>query len=213
MSCYASIPNDIWSLGVILVNLTCGRNPWKRASIEDPTFRAYLKDPYFLKSILPLSNEMIYVLSRIFECDPAKRIPLPELRRLVLDCPRFTMTPVTPWVSHGPQTFDVVNPQAPASVPVQPLMAPHASNTSSDASSHYSDFSDVASVGTSLTEDCSDFDALSAVPSAAGFCPDKEDDKDATSPSNLDQVDFPPNPDDLVMPTLPMSFGSAVPVC
>lgn len=213
MSCYASIPNDIWSLGVILVNLTCGRNPWKRASIEDPTFCAYLKDPYFLKSILPLSNEMIYVLSRIFECDPAKRIPLPELRRLVLDCPQFTMTPVTPWVSHGPQTFEMVDPQVPASVPAQPLMAPHASNTSSDASSHYSDFSDVASDGTSLTEDCSDFDALSAVPSAAGFGPDKEDDKDSLPPTNPDQVNFGPNPDDLVMPTLPMSFGSAVPVC
>lgn len=41
MSCYMSAANDVWSLGVILVNLTCGRNPWKRASMEDSTFQAY----------------------------------------------------------------------------------------------------------------------------------------------------------------------------
>jgi serine/threonine protein kinase len=57
-ACYASAPNDIWSLGVILVNLTCGRNPWKRASPEDSTFRAYLKDSKFLRTILPLSPEL-----------------------------------------------------------------------------------------------------------------------------------------------------------
>jgi hypothetical protein len=81
----------VWSLGVILVNLTCGRNPWKRASTEDTTFRAYLKDPEFLRSILPVSPELNVILHRIFECDPYKRITIPELRRLILECPRFTM--------------------------------------------------------------------------------------------------------------------------
>lgn len=75
---------------MILVNLTCGRNPWKRASTEDTTFRAYLKDPEFLRTILPVSPELNAILRRIFECDPAKRITIPELRRLILDCPRFT---------------------------------------------------------------------------------------------------------------------------
>lgn len=89
-SCYASGPNDVWSLGVILVNLTCGRNPWKRASVEDPTFRAYLKDSRFLSSILPLSPELDRILRRIFECNPARRITIPELRKLILRCPRFT---------------------------------------------------------------------------------------------------------------------------
>jgi serine/threonine protein kinase len=96
-SCYASAPNDVWSLGVILVNLTCGRNPWKRASFEDSTFRAYMKDPKFLQSILPLSPELDSILKRIFEFNPAKRITIPELRDLIVRCPRFTsaksMTP------------------------------------------------------------------------------------------------------------------------
>jgi serine/threonine protein kinase len=96
MSCYISAANDVWSLGVILVNLTCGRNPWKCASIEDSTFRAYLKDPYFLKTILPLSTEMNCILSRIFERDPAKRLTIPELRDLIVECPRFTITPMAP---------------------------------------------------------------------------------------------------------------------
>lgn len=76
---------------MILVNLTCGRNPWKRASTEDTTFRAYLKDPEFLRSILPVSPELNVILHRIFECDPYKRITIPELRQLILECPRFTM--------------------------------------------------------------------------------------------------------------------------
>jgi serine/threonine protein kinase len=89
-SCYASAPNDVWSLGVILVNLTCGRNPWKRASFEDSTFRAYMKDPKFLRSILPLSTELDSILKRIFEFNPAKRITIAELRDLIVRCPRFT---------------------------------------------------------------------------------------------------------------------------
>jgi serine/threonine protein kinase len=91
-SCYASAPNDVWSLGVILVNLTCGRNPWKRASFEDSTFRAYMKDPKFLRSILPLSPELDSILKRIFEFNPAKRITIAELRDLIMRCPRFTAT-------------------------------------------------------------------------------------------------------------------------
>lgn len=89
-SCYASAPNDVWSLGVILVNLTCGRNPWKRASFEDSTFRAYMKDPKFLRSILPISQELDSILRHIFEFNPAKRITIPELRELIMRCPRFT---------------------------------------------------------------------------------------------------------------------------
>lgn len=91
-SCYASAPNDVWSLGVILVNLTCGRNPWKRASFEDSTFRAYMKDPKFLRSILPISMELDAILRRIFEFNPVKRITIPELREMILRCPSFNAT-------------------------------------------------------------------------------------------------------------------------
>jgi serine/threonine protein kinase len=92
-SCYASAPNDVWSLGVILVNLTCGRNPWKRASPSDSTFRAYLKDPRMLRTILPLTSELDFILRLIFECNPQKRIAIPELRSRIMACHRFTTGP------------------------------------------------------------------------------------------------------------------------
>ncbi|OAC97832.1 hypothetical protein MUCCIDRAFT_122503, partial [Mucor lusitanicus CBS 277.49] len=39
--CYSTQKNDIWSLGVILINLTAGRNPWKQATVKNATFAAY----------------------------------------------------------------------------------------------------------------------------------------------------------------------------
>lgn len=93
---------------MILVNLTCGRNPWKRASTEDATFRAYLKDPKFLKTILPLSPELDSILRRIFECDPLKRITIPELRKLIIQCGRFTVQPST--LPPSPPAEEVVIP-------------------------------------------------------------------------------------------------------
>lgn len=76
----------------MLVNLTCGRNPWKRASFEDSTFRAFMKDPKFLRTILPISLELDALLQRIFEFNPAKRATIPEIRELVLRCSTFTAT-------------------------------------------------------------------------------------------------------------------------
>jgi serine/threonine protein kinase len=78
---------------VILVNLTCGRNPWKQASVEDSTYRAYTRNQDFLKTILPLSDELNDVLGRIFTRNPEQRITLSELRIRILACPRFTIQP------------------------------------------------------------------------------------------------------------------------
>ena len=90
---YYCAPNDVWSLGVVLVNLTCGRNPWKQASQEDSTYRAFTRSPGFLKTILPLSDELNDILSRIFTPNPEQRITLPELKARILSCSRFTETP------------------------------------------------------------------------------------------------------------------------
>lgn len=113
---YLCAPNDVWSLGVILVNLTCRRNPWKLASPEDASYRAFTYNPEFLKTILPISDELNQILGRIFTHDPAHRITLPELRKAILGCPRFTNRPLSEDVA--PQvlqdefcnTFDQVAP-------------------------------------------------------------------------------------------------------
>jgi len=90
---YYCAPNDVWSLGVVLVNLTCGRNPWKQASQEDSTYRAFTRSQGFLKTILPLSDELNDILSRIFTPNPEQRITLPELKARILSCTRFTEAP------------------------------------------------------------------------------------------------------------------------
>lgn len=88
-------PNDVWSLGVILVNLTCGRNPWKQASFQDSTYRAYAGSKDFLKTILPLSEELNDILGRIFNPIPEQRITLPELRTRIMACSQFTVPPMS----------------------------------------------------------------------------------------------------------------------
>lgn len=87
---YKSAPNDVWSLGVILINLTAGRNPWKQASVKDDTFNAYLQNPDFLLSILPITTELNEIIKRIFCINPDKRIRLHELRRQIASCRHFT---------------------------------------------------------------------------------------------------------------------------
>ncbi|KAG6018767.1 hypothetical protein E4U41_003604 [Claviceps citrina] len=88
---YMCAPNDVWSLGVILVNLTCGRNPWKQASFHDSTYRAYTLSQDFLKTILPLTDELNDILARIFNPNPELRITLPELRCRIMACAQFTV--------------------------------------------------------------------------------------------------------------------------
>lgn len=76
--------NDIWSLGIILLNLITGRNPWKSASADDCTFQAYLKDPVrFLPTVLPISDEVNALLVRTLEVDWRHRITLREMRQAV----------------------------------------------------------------------------------------------------------------------------------
>ncbi|PWN45848.1 kinase-like protein, partial [Ceraceosorus guamensis] len=87
---YDTAANDVWSLGVILVNLICGRNPWKQACPGDETFREYLRNPDFLQDILPISDETNKLLKRIFTIREEWRCTLPELRKMVANISRFT---------------------------------------------------------------------------------------------------------------------------
>lgn len=106
---YRCAPNDIWSLGVILVNLTCGRNPWKQASSEDSTYKAFTRNRDFLKTILPLSDELNVILGMIFERNPENRITVSELKQRIMACSRF---------SAPPQQLLPTPPTSPRSAPV-----------------------------------------------------------------------------------------------
>jgi serine/threonine protein kinase len=89
---YRCAPNDIWSLGIILVNLTCSRNPWKQASAEDSTYKAFTRNPDFLKTILPLSDELNDILGMIFERNPERRINIRDLKERIRNCRQFSVS-------------------------------------------------------------------------------------------------------------------------
>lgn len=68
---------DVWSLGIILINLTCIRNPWLKAhQTEDNTFNYFTRDSNILKKILPVSDQLYGLLSRILQLNPYNRIDI-----------------------------------------------------------------------------------------------------------------------------------------
>ncbi|KAJ7634858.1 kinase-like domain-containing protein [Roridomyces roridus] len=87
---YSPMFNDIWSLGIVLLNLTTGRNPWKAALLSDSTFCAYLNNPAeFLTTVLPISMELNDVLARMLDLDWRRRMTIPELRIALEDVTHF----------------------------------------------------------------------------------------------------------------------------
>jgi serine/threonine protein kinase len=92
LTSYSTAANDVWSLGVILVNLICGRNPWKQACPADDTFREYLRNPDFLKEILPISDGINSILKRVFTFRAEARCTIADLRRMVRGVDRLTAT-------------------------------------------------------------------------------------------------------------------------
>ena len=134
---YSTRSNDIWSLGVILVNLTCGRNPWRQACPNDETFRAYVHNPEFLRTILPISHQTNHILKGLFALDPRDRLSLRDLRSLVSQVSTFTMTDDELRTAHSAARAAAaavgVRPAEPAPVPapapvhhvaVQPVPVP-----------------------------------------------------------------------------------------
>lgn len=82
--------NDVWSLGIILLNLATGRNPWKTATTDDLTFQAYLRDPLnFFPSVLPISSEINDILLQMLHINWRQRITLSELRQQMEDITTF----------------------------------------------------------------------------------------------------------------------------
>ncbi|KAI3627288.1 Serine/threonine protein kinase [Malassezia furfur] len=102
ISHYNTAANDVWSLGVILINLICGRNPWKQATMKDEIFREYVRDPDYLLKILPISPETNAVLKRIFTLRPELRCSIRDLRRWVHAIPRLRATPLDIWLRQHP---------------------------------------------------------------------------------------------------------------
>lgn len=150
-------PNDVWSLGVILVNLTCGRNPWKQASVQDSTYRAFSRSPDFLKTILPVTDDLNDILGRIFHANPDNRITLSELRERILACNRLTV-PTAAAMSvppSPPATPEHVAPQY--VIPSQDAMVDFDNGSPLSPVSTFSDEGSLTSSGSTIDDLDEDF--------------------------------------------------------
>ncbi|EKM59907.1 uncharacterized protein PHACADRAFT_63255, partial [Phanerochaete carnosa HHB-10118-sp] len=78
---YSPRCSDIWSLGIILINILTARNPWQLAHpARDEGFALYLHDrAAFLTRILALSDEAAALLARILDPNPPTRMTLRQM--------------------------------------------------------------------------------------------------------------------------------------
>ncbi|KAI9598274.1 kinase-like domain-containing protein, partial [Syncephalis fuscata] len=64
---------DIWALGVLLINMLSGRNPWGSAHYADAAFQIYLNRPEALRETFNLSEDGWYIIKRMLAIDPYER--------------------------------------------------------------------------------------------------------------------------------------------
>ncbi|KAK7061825.1 Serine/threonine protein kinase [Favolaschia claudopus] len=89
---YSCRHSDIWALGVILTNLTCGRAPWRFANLEDECYLSYLANSDFLLHSLPISKETNAILKSCFQLHPIARPSIGQIRAAVLKTDTFFLT-------------------------------------------------------------------------------------------------------------------------
>ncbi|KAL9031196.1 MAG: hypothetical protein Q9196_000760 [Gyalolechia fulgens] len=81
--------SDIWSLGVILINLVCHRYPWTRATNTDDGYVQYWQSGQSLSVALNFSPHLDPILNSIFQHDPKDRVSIFELRKKIVECSEF----------------------------------------------------------------------------------------------------------------------------
>ncbi|KAJ3204584.1 hypothetical protein HDU67_009410, partial [Dinochytrium kinnereticum] len=87
---YNPAANDVWALGVILLNLLFGKNPWFEAFPTDAIFSAFSgPNPNILRQQFDLSPHFDAVLRRCFDLDPRRRCSITDLKIMVDSLPRF----------------------------------------------------------------------------------------------------------------------------
>ncbi|KAI5966473.1 SKS1 [Candida pseudojiufengensis] len=97
-----TLAGDIWSLGILFINITCSRNPWPIASFNESSinhnssnsndvFTNYIlyNDKKILSSILPISYQFNLLLNKIFKLNPNDRINLSSLYNEIINCDFF----------------------------------------------------------------------------------------------------------------------------
>ncbi|KAJ3287441.1 hypothetical protein HK104_008575 [Borealophlyctis nickersoniae] len=87
---YATAPNDVWALGVMLINILTSQNPWVEPIATDPLYAAYTGgEPDTFKSQFGFSDELDKILHRIFDVVPSRRPTVQQFKSAVCDITRF----------------------------------------------------------------------------------------------------------------------------
>ncbi|OCH87827.1 kinase-like protein, partial [Obba rivulosa] len=86
---YSTRQSDMWSLGIILVNIIASCYPWHKAEVEDISFSEFLDDPCSFYDRLPISRGAREILERVFRMHPVARITIPKLREAILNVDSF----------------------------------------------------------------------------------------------------------------------------
>ncbi|CAO3594755.1 unnamed protein product [Absidia cylindrospora] len=79
---YDAAASDVWSLGILLLALMYGRNPWQEANLADPAFAEFKRHPGMLnKQLFPtMSNEVASFLQHsVLNIDPAQRLCVSDM--------------------------------------------------------------------------------------------------------------------------------------
>jgi len=77
---YSARANDAWAMGIILINLLFGRNPWFSAALDDDCFMTFINDdPDFLRKKFGFSIEFNNLVKKIFAFCPCNRLTLEEM--------------------------------------------------------------------------------------------------------------------------------------
>ncbi|KEP53802.1 kinase domain protein [Rhizoctonia solani 123E] len=91
---YSTVHNDIWALGVILVNLITSRNPWKCAELQDEGFASFHSNPApYITDTLPVSRDALFLILGIFKIPYKSRISISRIRVAMANIDRFLLTP------------------------------------------------------------------------------------------------------------------------
>ena len=89
---YRPEANDVWSLGVLFLDLVCGDRIWEAPATRDEGFRKFSEDPSdFLRSAYPLNARTRHLLLRIF-CPEQFRISLRALREEISSINNFYLS-------------------------------------------------------------------------------------------------------------------------
>jgi serine/threonine protein kinase len=106
---YLSAANDVWSLGIILINLLTSKNPWVEPAQKDKHFKTHLLSKYHksgqdsFQHQFGFNESLCVVLRRVFDLNPQHRPSPMQLYWMVKQALEGTISlvPSKPVVKHG----------------------------------------------------------------------------------------------------------------